>query len=270
MESPNYETATGGGEEGASNTYTVTVIATDADSVASEEDVTVEVTNVEEAGKVTLDKVAPYPGVILTATHTDPDMGVSDREWQWSRSTRENGSYTDIEDAEADAYTPTSDDVGYYLRATISYDDGEGDDKSARATSANKVQSINSPNDTPAFLDQDPDTAGVQNDTAARTIGENADAGANVGAPIAAKDDDSDILTYTLGGTDVDSFKIDAATGQISVGADTKLDFETKDQLHGDGHGHGPGRRERRNPCDHRCSGRCERTARNNRHGPHL
>ena len=90
--------------------------------------------------------------------------------------------------------------MGYYLRATVSYDDGEGDGKSARATSANEVQSINSPNDTPAFLDQDPDTAGIQNDAATRTIGENADAGANVGAPVAAEDDDSDILTYTLDG----------------------------------------------------------------------
>ena len=74
-----------------------------------------------------------------------------------------NGSYTDIEDAEAAMYTPTSGDVGYYLRATVSYKDREGDGKSAMATSANPVQSINSPNATPAFLDQDPDMAGVQN-----------------------------------------------------------------------------------------------------------
>ena len=58
-------------------------------------------------------------------------------------------------------------------------------------------------------------------------VGENADAGANVGAPVVAEDDDSDILTYTLGGNDASSFKIDAATGQITVGAETKVDFET-------------------------------------------
>ena len=61
-------------------------------------------------------------------------------EWQWSRSRSKNGSYTDIEDAEAAMYTPTSDDVGYYLRATVSYKDAEGDGKSAMATSAHKVQ----------------------------------------------------------------------------------------------------------------------------------
>ena len=38
-------------------------------------------------------------------------------------------------------------------------------------------------------------------------VGENADAGANVGAPVAAEDDNSDILTYTLGGAAVDDFQ---------------------------------------------------------------
>ena len=64
--------------------------------------------------------------------------------------------------AKAATYVPTSGDVNYYLRATVSYDDREGDGKSARATSANKVQAINSPNATPAFLDQDSTMKGVQ------------------------------------------------------------------------------------------------------------
>ena len=225
--SPNYEAATGGGVDGSSSTYTVTVVATDADALTNEKTFTIEVTNVEEVGKVTLDKVAPYPAVPLTASLSDPDLGTSGEEWQWSRSSSRNGSYADIAGASAKAaiYVPTSGDVNYYLRATVSYDDGEGDGKSARATSANRVQAINSPNDTPAFLDQDSSMTGVQNDAATRTIGENADAGANVGAPVAAEDDDSDILTYTLD-DDASSFKIDAATGQITVGAETELDFE--------------------------------------------
>ena len=230
--SPNYEMATGGGEGGTAKTYTVTVVATDADGMPSEEEVTIEVTNVEEAGKVTLDKVAPYPGVALMASLNDPDLGVSASEWQWARSRNENGSYTDIEgaSAKADTYEPTSGDVGYYLRATVSYDDGEGDGKSAMATSANQVQAINEPNAAPAFPDQDPETPDVQNDVATRMVGENADAGANVGAPVAAEDDDSDILTYTLGdggSGDAGSFAIDQATGQITVGADAELNFES-------------------------------------------
>ena len=61
MNSPNYEMATGGGANGTANAYSVTVIATDADSMMTEKAVTIEVTNVDEAGKVTLGKVAPYP-----------------------------------------------------------------------------------------------------------------------------------------------------------------------------------------------------------------
>ena len=224
--SPDYEAATGGGASGSSNTYTVTVVATDADRVASEKEVTVEVTNEEEAGKVTQDKVAPYPGVELTATLSDPDDVVSaSDEWQWSRSMSQTGSYAEIEDAEAVAYTPTSDDVDYYLRATVSYKDGEGDGKSAMATSAHEVQAINSPNATPAFPDQNAEMTGLQNTAATRMVGESAGAGANVGTPVAAEDGDSDILTYTLGVANEGGFKIDAATGQITVGGD--LDFET-------------------------------------------
>ena len=227
-ESPNYEMPMGGGADGTANTYTVTVVATDADGVTSEKTVTVEVTNVDEAGKVTLDAVAPYPSVPLTATHSDLDGALGGtQEWQWSRSRSESGSYTDIEDdADEAAYTPTSGDVGYYLRATVAYEDGEDEGKSAMATSAHDVQSINSPNADPAFPDQDPDTTGVQNEAATRTVGENADAGENVGDPVEGGDANGDILTYTLTGADEGSFDIDQATGQITVGADTEVNFE--------------------------------------------
>ena len=44
-----------------------------------------------------------------------------------------------------------------------------------------------------------------------------------------AMDADNETLTYSLGGTDMASFDIDMATGQIMVGAGTMLDYETKD-----------------------------------------
>ena len=63
-EVPDYEMAADGD---TNNVYTVTVVATDADGMATNEAVTVTVTNVDEAGTVTLSAVAPYPGVELTA-----------------------------------------------------------------------------------------------------------------------------------------------------------------------------------------------------------
>ena len=168
-ETPDYEMAADGD---TNNEYTVTVVATDADSMTTEKVVMVEVTNEEEAGTVTLSAVAPYPGVELTATHTDPDGQIAGTEWQWSRSRSKSGSYTDIEDAKAAAYTTESGDVGFYLRATVTYNDGEGEGKSAMATSVHTVQAINLPNNAPVFPDQDPDTSGDQSDTATRMVEE--------------------------------------------------------------------------------------------------
>ena len=221
-EAPNYEMAA---DNGMNNVYAVTVVATDEDSVASNEVVTVEVTNVDEAGTVTLSAVAPYPGIALTATLADPDDQVTSPEWQWSRSrSKTSSNYADIEDAEAAIYSPTSGDVGFYLRATVTYNDGEGEGKSAMATSAHTVQAINEPNAAPEFTDDNADTAGNQT---TRMVEENTDAGEDVGLPVEADADDNDILTYTLGNTDDDrAFDIDAATGQIKTKDDLNADSD--------------------------------------------
>ena len=59
----------------------------------------------------------------------------------------------------------------------------------------------------------------------ARSVAENTAAGENIGAPVMATDDDAgDTLTYTLGGTDMASFDIDSATGQLMTKA--ALDYE--------------------------------------------
>ena len=63
--------------------------------------------------------------------------------------------------------------------------------------------------------------------TATRSVAENTAAGGNIGAAVAATDSDAgDVLTYTLGGTDMASFNINGATGQLMTQA--MLDHETK------------------------------------------
>ena len=64
--------------------------------------------------------------------------------------------------------------------------------------------------------------------TAARSVAEDAVAGASVGSPVTASDSDGDRITYSLGGDDARLFAIDPRTGQVSVGEGTALDFETK------------------------------------------
>ena len=59
-----------------------------------------------------------------------------------------------------------------------------------------------------------------------RFVKENTPAGANVGSPVSATDEDEDTLTYTLSGTDAAAFSIVRTTGQLKTHA--PLDFETK------------------------------------------
>ena len=61
-----------------------------------------------------------------------------------------------------------------------------------------------------------------------REVEENTAAGENVGEPVEATDAEDVALTYSLsGGADMASFEIDEDTGQITVGADTDLNYES-------------------------------------------
>ena len=239
---PNFEMPA---DANGDNVYEVTVVATVAGK-AGNRDVKVTVTNMEEAGTVTLNKVQPRVGIAVTASLSDPDDSISKLTWQWS-----DGS-DDIEGATSDTYTPKGGDdgdIGDMLTAMASYTDGEGSGKTAMGTAANVV-AVDTRNRAPAFGDEDDETDGVQNDMAARKVEENTEAGAaddsatdapgdNVGLPVTATDPDpnADPLTYTLSGPDAGSFRVrqdDTNTasvdegGQIEVGAGTELDAETK------------------------------------------
>ena len=95
---------------------------------------------------------------------------------------------------------------------TISVSDGNGGSNSIDVTI--KVTDIN---EAPTFTDGDSTTRSVDENTAANT---------NIGSAVAATDQDEDTLTYTLGGTDADSFAIVSTSGQLQT--KTALDFETK------------------------------------------
>ena len=76
----------------------------------------------------------------------------------------------DIEDANSASYTPKAGDVGGTLTATASYTDGHDANKMANESPQDAV-GLDTRNRAPAFADQDPDTAGVQNDMATRDGG---------------------------------------------------------------------------------------------------
>ena len=120
------------------STYTVYAKATDTSGDSDTVTVTIMVTNVEEAGTVSLSTEQPEVGTELTATLTDPDGSVADITWLWE-SSPDQIDWTVISEATSETYTPTADDEGVYLRATASYSDGHGPSKSAQMASANAV-----------------------------------------------------------------------------------------------------------------------------------
>ncbi len=205
------------------SSYSVTVSVSDSKDAGGNADtaaddtviVTITVTNVEEEGTVDLSSVQPQVDTTLTAALSDPDGNVTGTTWEWESSSDQT-NWAAISGATDGSYSPVAGDVGNYLRVTASYADGEGSGKSAQAVSDNAVQAAPITNTAPVF----------SGDSATREIAENTAAGENIGNPVVATDDDDDALTYSLGGTDAESFDIVASSGQLRTAA--SLDYETK------------------------------------------
>ena len=136
--------------ESEKQSYTVDVTATDSSGASETITVTVTVTNVDEDGTVTLSAMQPVVGTELSATLDDPDgpagaaipltsTEITGATWQWASSDAMDGTFTNISGATSDSYTPETGDENMYLRATASYTDGEGSDKSEDAVTANAV-----------------------------------------------------------------------------------------------------------------------------------
>ena len=196
--------------------YSVRITATDpyggTDTVA----LTVNVTNIDEAGTVTLSRTTPTVGKPLTATLSDPDGGVTGTTWSWSSSATSTGNFTTVSGANTATYTPASGDVGRYLKLAVSYTDSSGSGKNAETTSTNAVVA----NPPPAF----------PNHSVTFTVNENSTSG-TVGR-VRANDPDGDAITYSVVGTDEtdfnQDFRLNPSTGRITVRSDASINQDTK------------------------------------------
>ena len=214
--------------ESAKNTYTVVVQVTDSKDPAGGTEtnptiddnitVTINVTDEEEAGTVSLSTTHPAARAQLTATLTDPDGGVTGESWQWSKSDSQSGNYDDISGATSATYTPGDGDLNKFLKATATYTDSYGSNKSAAAVTDNAVGA--GTNRAPEF----PDTSTT------RAFPENLGPGLPIDVPVEATDaDKNDVLIYTLEGTDKDSFEIVPNDGQIKTKVGETYNHEAKD-----------------------------------------
>ena len=200
-ETPDFEDPDRGGD----NEYDVTLGVT-AGSALTMFDVTVNVANVEEAGTLALGAGRGVNGEALVATLTDPDNVVSET-WQWQHSMSRSGPWTDIANADSNSYTPGADDVGEYLRASVTYTDGTGPDETT-LTKATELPTLNdaSSNQPPTPPDPLPQVADVPED---------APAGRNVVQVVFTDPEGEQQLTYSLSGSD--EFAIGSGSGRITV-----------------------------------------------------
>ena len=211
------------------SSYSVTIRVTDGKAadgstetnatIDDTHDVTITVTDLDEEGTISFSPETPAAGSPITATLQDDDAPVSIQAWQWHISSDQN-TWTPISGADSSSYTSGSDDIGKYLRVTVTYTDSFGDNKTVQAVT-DAVLTAPVTNQHPEFASD----AAIMHDVA-----ENTPAGVNIGGPYTATHADSKgTVVYSLGGTDASSFDLDTSTGQLKT--KSVFDYETDAKL---------------------------------------
>ena len=216
---PNYEART---------SHTVTVRASDGEHDV-DTTVTVTVTDVNEVEEITLSKRRPLIGADYTAAFTaGKGDAVQSPTWVWARSTNRDSGYEDIVPAATAAtYRPLAADRDYYLRVTVSYNDGH--DARTLAATSEFVTAPNSLNNMAPVFPSPLFTGGVTG----LSVLENATAETVVGVAPEATDDQGSTLSYSLevsGFTTDPPFEINATTRQIRVASGAILNHEDPDR----------------------------------------
>ena len=115
--------------------------------------VTISVVNVEEAGNVLLSPLSPQVGEVMTARVMDPDNYIAlanlglipasaVESWVWERSDNSDGPWVTIANTTTASYAPVVADKGKYLRATATYTDRRGPEKTASEVSGEVAPGI--------------------------------------------------------------------------------------------------------------------------------
>ena len=122
-------------------------------SVDDAKGVTISVVDVEEDGNVSLSPLSPKVGEVMTARVMDPDnyipldsLGLipasAVESWVWEHSDNSDGPWVTIASTTAASYAPMVADKGKYLRATATYTDRRGPEKTASGVSGEVAPGI--------------------------------------------------------------------------------------------------------------------------------
>ena len=216
----------------AKSAYALTVTAEDPDGLRASINVTINLTDVEEAepnrepsftegssaSRELAENTAAGANVGAAVTATDPD----DDPLTYSLSGNDAASF-EIDAATGQLLTKSGVIYDYESQASYAVTVAAEDGDHAVATIAVTVNLTDveeaEPNRAPTF---------DEGRAASRELAENTAAGTNVGLPVTATDPDGDTLTYSLSGTDAGSFEIDGATGQLRTKEGATYDYETQ------------------------------------------
>ena len=114
---------------------------------SAEYTMTINITSSEDPGTVSITGTL-LGGSTLTASLSDPDGNVTNASWRWMRGDTATGTFSNISGATAATYDLVEADVGKYLKARVSYTDGDGSGKSATSDPSGPVVASNAE---PAF-----------------------------------------------------------------------------------------------------------------------
>ena len=193
-------------------------------------EITIQVTNLDEAGELVLNSAHPQVGVKMVATLTDPDevdfSNGNQVSWTversadsiaWTQVSVTNSSSTNYE------YTPVTADADMYLRFTATYRDGfDTVNAASLETETDKKVLADPPTNRPPTFDADTPQA--------LSVSEDAALGSNVGSPISATDPESDTLTFELAFSTTDLLDI-TSDGQLFVKYDSAINYEERTTL---------------------------------------
>ena len=254
-DTPDFEDGSGGGSGGTSNTYKVVVLACDValdtsggiptcpaapDGQVGFKKVTVNVTAVKETGELKFEvggteREQFLGGEAVSVVLEDEDVAGATKtvaaaavtRWEWRRLSTRGAAGTTISSGDGSDYattytvsetpaTPATNDVGNYLKLTVTYTTGSAPNvvtETVTKTTKYKVLSATAPADTtPTFVPDEVDLSVKEGKASAK-----------VGAPVTATKGHG-TLTYTLAGDDSARFAIDPKTGQITTAV--ALNFE--------------------------------------------
>ena len=252
---PDYENPADADED---NIYEVTLTASSgagADEKETAIDITVEVTNEDDDGTLSLSARQPRIGVPISAVSlSDLDGSVSNVSYQWSVDGAEDpatacadvATWADAggDGTKTDTYTPELADDGKCIRARATYSDPQGSGN-ANAISSQPVQKAR--NLAPKFADEiGPRYVDENAAEDALVIANESGDGANDGVAendrviasdaLDADDTDNNSISYALSGADAKYFDITSDDGSSSIGGQInisaagagKLDYEVR------------------------------------------